>query len=115
MRTVMVTTPLQTPLRSASNESVEERLRQLETQWKADTEFLSDAGKIVKHPAFRAIIALGEPVVPLLLKDLEGKSSLWVWALPEITGENPVSEADGGNIRKMTEAWLEWGREKGLR
>ena len=96
-------------------ETVEQRLRQLEVQWKADTEFLSDAGKIINHRAFQEIIAMGAPVVPLLLKDLESKPSLWVWALPDITGENPVPDSDGGNIGKMTDAWLKWGREKGLR
>jgi len=45
-----------------------------------------------------------------MLHDLDAQPSLWVWALPEITGANPVSPADGGNIRKMSDAWLEWGR-----
>jgi len=36
----MVRTLLQSPPRSALNETVERRLRQLEEQWKADTEFL---------------------------------------------------------------------------
>jgi len=114
-RAEMVKTPLQSPPRSAVNETVEWRLRQFEEQWKAETQFLSDAGRIINHPAFQAIISLGEPVVPFLLTDLESGPSLWVWALPEITGENPVPEADGGNIRKMTDAWLKWGLEKGLR
>ena len=98
-----------------SVDSLEQRFRRLEAQWKADTEFLSDAGKIMNHPAFRAIIALGEEVVPLMLRDLERQPSLWVWALPEITGESPVPAGDGGNIRKMSDAWLKWGRTKGLR
>jgi|SRR6516165_5924218 hypothetical protein len=97
------------------SESIKERFRRLEAQWQADTEFLSDASKIIGHPAFQAIIALGPEVVPLMLGDLEARPSLWVWALPAITGENPVPASDGGNIRKMTEAWLKWGREKGLR
>jgi len=58
---------------------------------------------------------MGEPVVPFLLSDLESQPSLCVWALLEITGEEPVSASDGGNIRMMTDAWLQWGREKGLR
>jgi hypothetical protein len=37
-----------------------------------------------------------------------------VWALPDITGENPVAPSDAGNIRKMSEAWLTWGRDKGI-
>ncbi len=111
----MATTPVQNPPRVPPLESLEQRFRRLEAQWKADTEFLSDAGKIVNHPAFRAIIALGEEIVPVMLRDLQARPSLWVWALPEITGVNPVAPTDGGNIRKMTDAWLQWGREKGLR
>lgn len=111
----MATTPLQNSPEISTSEAIEQRLRQLETQWKSDTAFLSDANKIVSHPAFRSIVALGEEVVPALLRDLQSQPSLWVWALPEITGENPVAPADGGNIRKMTAAWLAWGRAKGLR
>jgi hypothetical protein len=50
-----------------------------------------------------------------MLRELEVQPSLWVWALPEITGETPVLATEGGNIRKMSDAWLKWGREKGLR
>ena len=95
-------------------ESVAEHLRRLEAQWKSDTEFLSDADKIIGHPAFRAIIGLGQEVVPLLLRDLQSQPSLWVWALPEITGEDPVPAGDSGNIHRMTAAWLQWGRDKGV-
>ena len=111
----MATTPVQNPPRVPANESIEQRFRQLEAQWKADTGFLSDAGKSVNHAAFKAIVALGREVVPIMLRDLESRPALWVWALPEITGENSVSASEGGNIRKMSDAWLKWGREKGLR
>jgi hypothetical protein len=111
----MAVTPVPVPSRIPAGESVEQRFHRLEAQWKADTEFLSDAGKIVDHPAFQAIIALGPDVIPIMLHDLEARPSLWVWALPDITGENPVPAADAGNIRKMTDAWLKWGRAKGLR
>jgi hypothetical protein len=111
----MATMPLQFGPKLPTPETFEQRLRKLEALWKADTEFLSDASKIIGHPAFKAIIALGKEAVPILLRDLEAKPSLWVWVLPEITGEDPVLAADGGNIRKMTDAWLAWGREKGLR
>lgn len=111
----MATTPIQSPPRSPVTESLETRFRKLEAKWKADTQFLSDAGRIIGHPAFQEIINLGDEVVPLLLRDLESSPSLWVWALPEITGNNPVAASDQGNIRKMTEAWLTWGRQKGIR
>ena len=111
----MATVPAQSPPRGSAGESVEQKLRRLEAQWKADTRFLSDANRIIDHPAFRQIIALGKDVVPLLLRDLEAQASLWVWALPEITGENPMPASDAGNIRKMSDAWLKWGRAQGLR
>jgi hypothetical protein len=51
----------------------------------------------------------------LLLRDLAASPGLWVWALPEITGEDPVPASDRGNVRKMSEAWVNWGRQKGIR
>src|ERR1700675_740126 len=91
-------------------EGVEKHFRKLEATWNADTGYLSSYTGIVEHPAFREIIRLGEPVVPLMLRDLEERPRLWVWALPELTGADPVPPQDGGNIAKMTEAWLRWGR-----
>ena len=111
----MATIPAQSPPRVPPPETVEQTFRRLAAQWTADTQFLSDARRIVEHPAFRQIIALGPEVVPFMLRDLEVQPSLWVWALPELTGENPVPASDGGNIRKMSDAWLQWGRAKGLR
>jgi hypothetical protein len=71
------------------------------------------------HPAMRAIIAMGEDVATFILRDLQDKPSLLVWALPEITGENlaPPRKEDGflkWNLDEQIEAWLRWGREKGL-
>ncbi len=95
------------------SETVEQRFRRLEAAWAVETAVLSDPNRIINHPAFQEIIRLGEAVVPLMLRDLEQGPRLWVWALPRITGQNPVPPADGGNIRKMSEAWLRWGRETG--
>jgi hypothetical protein len=63
------------------------------------------------HPAFQEIFGLGEAVVPLMLRDLEERPRLWVWALPRITGADPVPASDRGNIAKMSAAWVHWGRE----
>jgi hypothetical protein len=93
--------------------TVEQRFRRLEAIWEAETQFLSDAHRIIEHPVFREIITLGDAVVPLMLRDLEKGPRQWVWALPRITGANPVSPGDGGNIRKMAGAWVRWGREHG--
>ena len=72
--------PVQKPLALPPSERVEQQFRRLEAQWSADTRFLSDPGKIMGHPAMRAIIALGEDVVPLTLRDLRERPSLSAWA-----------------------------------
>jgi hypothetical protein len=107
----MATIPVQNTPGIPPAETIEERFRRLEAAWRADTYVLSSFTKIVGHPAFQEIIRLGDDVVPLMLRDLEERPRLWVWALPEITGENPVAEEDAGNIARMSEAWLKWGRE----
>ena len=94
-------------------ETVEERFRRLEATWMAEVGHLSSYTALVSHPAFREIVSLGEAVVPLMLRDLAERPRLWVWALPEITGADPVAPGDGGKIAKMSEAWLRWGREHG--
>jgi hypothetical protein len=101
---------IQTPEQSAL-------ARQFETlaeQWKAATALLSSTTAMVTHPAYRAIIALGPPVVPLLLRDLERAPVHWFEALQAITGEDPVPREHWGNIPAMTADWLAWGRRRGL-
>jgi hypothetical protein len=105
----------QPPSDAIPAQSVEQRFRELEAAWQADTLFLSNPTKITAHWAFQEILKMGESVVPLMLRDLQDRPRLWVWALPRITGEDPVPASDAGNIGKMGEAWLRWGRDKGLR
>lgn len=111
----MTAIPLNQKSAATSAETVEQQFRRLEATWVAETQYLSDYEAIVEHPAFRAIIALGEPVVPLMLRDLQERPRLWVWALPELTGADPAAPGDGGNIAKMSAAWLRWGKEQGYR
>lgn len=106
----MPSMPLNQP---STAETVEERFRRLEIRWKEETGHLSSHSAIVNHPAFREIIGLGEAVVPLMLRDLEARPGLWVWALPEVTGTNPVTTGESGKIGRMREAWVRWGREQG--
>lgn len=94
--------------------ALERRFRDLEARWTADTEFLSSYREIVGHSAFQAIVALGPDVVPFMLRDLQQRPRLWVWALSRITGENPIPDELAGNVREMSRIWLEWGRERGL-
>jgi hypothetical protein len=107
-------TPIQLDAKATDLAALEQTFRELAARWEEETWFLSSPPKIIGHPAFQAIIALGPAVVPLMLRDLERQPHLWVWALPEITGENPVPEGVG-NVTEMSRAWVQWGRERGLK
>ena len=92
------------PATAASRDAIEQRFRELEGIWIRETGHLSSSAQIRNHPAFLEIINLGDAVVPYMLKDLQERPRLWVWALSAITGENPAAEADRGNIAKMSGA-----------
>ena len=111
----MSTIPIKRTPAPTLSEPLEERLRRLQAAWETDTAFSSSTTEICGHWAFQEIIALGDAVVPLMLRDLEQEPQFWVWALPRITGANPVPAEDAGNIAKMSEAWVRWGREHGYR
>jgi hypothetical protein len=102
-------TPTQIDAQAADLATLEKRFRELSAQWEEETWFLSSPPQIINHPAFQAIIALGPAVVPLMLRDLEQRPRLWVWALPEVTGENPVPGEKAGNVTEMSRAWVQWG------
>src|SRR5437773_8167335 len=86
--------------------SLASRFRALADQWKAETALLSSSSALAAHPAYRAIIALGPPVLPLLLRELEREPVHWFEALKEISGEDPVRPEDWGRIPAMAAAWL---------
>lgn len=88
--------------------------RTLVKQWKKDTEADSSLLRMIRHPAYQEIIGLGEPVVPLLLAELQHEPDFWFAALQKITGIDPVPKASAGKIGEMTKAWIDWGRDKGL-
>jgi hypothetical protein len=94
-----------------TEETVEQHFRQLEAAWDAETAHLSSPRQIVDHPAFQAILGMGQDVVRFMLHDLDRGPHLWVWALPKLTGADPVPESHRGNIEKMSEDWLKWARE----
>ena len=95
-------------------DTIELRFQALTQQWQRATAAYSLASQKAMHPAYLQIIAMGKPVIPLILKELGQKGGHWYIALESLNeGESPVSRADSGNIRKMKQAWLDWGRVVG--
>ena len=56
---------------------------------------------------------MGQPAVPLILERMRAERGHWFEALEQITGEDPVSPADYGNIAVMQNSWLQWGERNG--
>lgn len=77
-------------------------------QWKSETAFDSNLDEITSHPCFKAITGLGERAVPLILNELRSSPSLLVYALEDITGEQPYPANMAGDIRRMSDCWLLW-------
>ena len=98
----------------ASSDTTKSEFQRLADQWREETGMLSSVSQITMHPAYQRIIGMGERAVPFILQDLEKRPDHWFRALQAITGENPVPSEAAGNLRQMTEAWLNWGREKGV-
>jgi hypothetical protein len=91
-----------------------ERYRTLAEEWRRETGMESRVAQKVKHPAFLAIVAMGEPAIPLILEDLQHRPSHLFWAIQRITGENPVDRVVAGNVRAMIDLWIDWGKERGF-
>ena len=90
-----------------------ERFSHLAATWKRETGHLSNVTKKCMHHTYQEIIGMGAGAIPLILDDLRDSKDDWFWALSAITGQNPVSEVDAGNVTKMTEAWVQWGKAQG--
>lgn len=84
--------------------------RQLTDQWYEETRFLSSTSEIVSKETYYQIVALGRRVVPFILRELEERGGHWFLALRALTRDDPVDPQDRGNIRRMTQAWLDWGK-----
>jgi hypothetical protein len=94
-------------------ESIAARFNRLANAWEQATGNLSSMKAASEHPAYQEIISLGRDVVPYLLRDLQENERHWFIALRTITGADPIPKAAAGNVPKMIEAWLQWGKENG--
>lgn len=85
-----------------------EVLRQI---WDEDVRYQSSASKIIEHPAYQKIIALGEPMLPYIIQEVRNDDAHWFYALRKITGFTPEV---GGNysIASLQRAWINWYSER---
>jgi hypothetical protein len=104
--------------RRRSNEpTIEREFHDLVAQWKSETGHLSSLTKAFAHPAYLRIIGLarrssGHEIERLLLNELESDPDHWFAALSAVTGEDPVKPSH--DFDGAVNAWLLWGRRKGI-
>lgn len=97
------------------NESLEERFRTLVSNWKKEIAFESSPTEILMNHNYLKIIGLGVPALRLILEELQREPDLWFLALESITGSDPAaSEENTGDFKKISEIWLQWGRDHEL-
>jgi len=102
------------PLTPEQRQAVESKFRDLANHWAELTAYRSNMSALRRHPVFNEIVALGEPAVPLILRELEREPSVsWFGLLATMTGENPVPAELAGRVAEMAGAWLAWGRRQG--
>lgn len=97
-----------------ASKPIQERFRLLRDDWKAKTRHLSNTAQISLVFPYQMIIGMGPVVVPLVLAELKREPDHWFWALEAITGENPVTESEAGDVEASARAWLRWGEKNGL-
>ena len=87
----------------------------LAMEWERATAGFPRVKDKVNHPSYLKIIDWGDEAVPHILADLRDREEPrhWFEALRSITGANPVAPEDRGDLAKMAEAWLRWGRSRG--
>lgn len=90
--------------------SLRDRFADLAETWRYETAFTSSLNEIVMNRAYQQIIGLGPNVIPLILLDLHKQPDHWFWALKALTAADPVQPEDRGDITRMADAWVEWGK-----
>jgi hypothetical protein len=89
----------------------EVRFKELAQRWREETKSVSSTTDRALNGAYQDIIGMGDRVLPLIFREMEERGGHWFWALRHITHDNPVPPQDAGNVQRMREAWLQWGRE----
>lgn len=93
--------------------AIEDQFNKLAFQWRKETGGYSTTPQITRNGRYVDIIGMGMKVVPLILKDLQKEPDYWFVALSHIVKPDvdPIAKEHFGDLEKMTEDWLKWGKE----
>lgn len=100
--------------RADQRANLRQRFDRYADEWRAQTAHTSVVARRIMHPSYQKIIGLGREALPLILDRLSSQPDHWFWALRSISDEDPVRPEDVGRFDAMRDAWIEWGRDRGL-
>jgi hypothetical protein len=84
--------------------------------WIAQTAVLSSPSAMKRSPLFAELLSMGPTIAKFILEKLASRDIRlhWFVLLKQVTKEDPVPSYSRGKIFEMAEAWLAWGRSKGI-
>lgn len=95
--------------------NVAEEFKRLAGEWQQHCDRVSFSSKMssyLDHPSYRAIVALGEPAVPLIVERYRKDDLPWGFALQEITGVKMIENPASFKPREVKQKWLVWWDER---
>jgi hypothetical protein len=101
--------------RRRRKDDVQLRFQALAANWREATKYVSSTTQMVANHDYLKIVSMGQQVVPSILRSLEREADHWAPALAAITGADPTTEKERGDVRATANAWLGWARERGIR
>lgn len=104
--TAQVTVQLATAKPVGITEANRDKFNALVAKWRRDTALMSSITKISMHPAYQAIIGMGECALPLIFEDMRTRGGHWLWALQAITQEDPARYIS--DFEQAKRVWLSW-------
>jgi len=84
------------------------RFEQLRVQWEESTAHHSLLAQKAAHPTYRAVVALGEDMVAVLLEEIAAGRLEWSPALSELTGYAPERDLPEVTYEGIRQAWFAW-------
>ena len=102
------------PRRSSASET---KFSNLVSEWHDETDMHSSLLRVISHPAYLKIIAMGHIAIPMILREMKSGPGHWFPAIEALTvdllekGEEPAKECATSSEARA--AWVRWGESKG--
>lgn len=92
--------------------AINDQVAALLSMWRNETAVLSSSTKMLAHPAYQELIALGPAALSAIFRDLEkSKDGHLAKALVAITGASPVPPEHRGSIEEIADDWLNFTKD----